>query len=142
MFFYIQYGLRKIVRQPSPIFCSNLDLEYIVFFFAEYCCQDPPLKESRGCGGVTLGQFQLFTFFKMAANSLSGNVTFSLSALEICIIPLFQLNWPRETNFWHNFFIKKLNSRINPRWPPPLHCQFTFCIIRSMTFRYRYLVPV
>ena len=47
----------RIVRQPSPLFCSNLDLEYIVFFFAEYCCRDPPLKESRGCGCVILGQF-------------------------------------------------------------------------------------
>ena len=75
----------------------------------------------------------------MAANSLSGNVTFSLSALEMCIIPLFQLNWPRETHFRHYLFIQKLNSGINPRWPPPLHWQFTFCIIRSMTFRYRYL---
>ena len=82
----------SIVRQPSLLFCSNPDLEYIVFFFAEYCCPDPPLEESRGCGGVTLGQFQLFTFFKMAANSLSENVTFSRSALEICIVPLFRLN--------------------------------------------------
>ena len=46
-----------IVRQPSPLFCFNPDLEYIVFFFAEYCCPDPPLEESRGCVGVTLGQF-------------------------------------------------------------------------------------
>ena len=135
----------SIVRQPCPLFCSNPDLDYIVFFFAEYCC---PLEESRGCGGVTLGQFQLFMFFKMAANSLSENVTFSRSALEICIIPLLQLNWPREAHFRHYFFIHKLNSGLNPRWPPPLHWQFTFWIyiiiniIRSMTFRYRYLVPV
>ena len=34
-----------------------LDLEYIVFFFAEYCCPDPLFEDSGGCGGVTLGQF-------------------------------------------------------------------------------------
>ena len=43
--------------QPSQILSAKLDLEYIVFFFPEYCCPDLPLKESRGCGGVTLGQF-------------------------------------------------------------------------------------
>ena len=34
-----------------------LDLEYTVFFFAEYCCPDPLFEDSGGCGGVTLGQF-------------------------------------------------------------------------------------
>ena len=34
-----------------------LDLEYIVFFFAKYCCPDPLFEDSGGCGGVTLGQF-------------------------------------------------------------------------------------
>ena len=34
-----------------------LNLEYIVFFFAEYCCPDPLFEDSGGCGGVTLGQF-------------------------------------------------------------------------------------
>ena len=33
-----------IVRQPSPLFCSNPELEYIVFFFAEHCCPDPPTQ--------------------------------------------------------------------------------------------------
>ena len=81
-----------IVRQLSPLFCSNLDLEYIVFSLQNIVVQTPHLKNPEGVEVSPLGNFSYSRFFKMAANSLSGNVIFSLSALEICIIPLFQLN--------------------------------------------------
>ena len=136
------FSVGPIVRQPSPLFCSTPDLEYIVFPLQNIVVQTPHLDNPEGVEVSPLGNYSYSRFIKMAANSLSGNVTFSLSALEICIIPLFQLNWPRETHFRHYLFIQKLKSGINPRWPPPLHWQFTFCIIWSMTFRYRYLVPV
>ena len=82
----------NLVRQPSPLFCSSLNLEYIVFFFAEYCCPDPPLNAFRACGGVTLGKAWLFTFFKMAANSHSGNNFFTFCS----------------RNMYNFFFIQKL----------------------------------
>ena len=104
-----------LVRQPSPLFCSNLDLEYIVFSLQNIVVQTPHLKNPEGVEVSPLGNFSYSRFFKMAANSLSENVTFSLFALEICIIPLFPLNGPRETNFRHYFFIQMLNSGINPR---------------------------
>ena len=45
-----------ISRSPAAM-VVYLDLEYIVFFLAEYCCPDPLFEDSGGCGGVTLGQF-------------------------------------------------------------------------------------
>ena len=53
---YLKLKLSTVATSPAAM-VVYLDLEYIVFFFAEYCCPDPLFEDSRGCGGVTLGQF-------------------------------------------------------------------------------------
>ena len=52
-----------IVRQPSPLFCSNLDLEYIVFL-QNIVVQTPHLKNPEGVEVSPLGNFSYSRFSK------------------------------------------------------------------------------
>ena len=52
--------MHTVVRQPSPLFCSNLDLEYIVFSF----CPDPYLKNPEDVEVSPLGNFSYSRFSK------------------------------------------------------------------------------
>ena len=92
-------NLSVLLFSPAAKSLNLLQLGLIRFFLCRILLSrppPPPLEESRGCGCVTLGQFQLFTFFKMAANSHSGNVIFSLCALDM----------------YNTTFPTKLNTRI------------------------------
>ena len=63
-----------IVQQPSPPFCSNLDLEYIVFSLQSIVVQIPYLNNPEGVEVSPVGNFDYSLFFQMTINSKSGNV--------------------------------------------------------------------
>ena len=61
---YLFYLDNILVRQPSPLFCSNPDLEYIVFSLQNIVVQTPHLKNPEGVQVSPLGNFSYSRFSK------------------------------------------------------------------------------
>ena len=55
-------ALVELVRQPSPLFCSNLDLEYIVFSLQNIVVKTPYLKNPEGVEVSPLGNLVIHVF--------------------------------------------------------------------------------